>query len=310
VSRLVSWLTEQAYRRAVVVIIAVVLLLSYGAFTLTTVRQELIPDIEFPLATVIVQSPGDQPDQIANNVIAPIEAATSGAEGLKSTESTSVAGLGVILYSFEFGTSLGDMERQLQEALDATQLAPTVQTSVLTFDPASFPVFIFDLQGDQSQSDLLDIANTQVVPELTNLDGVATVEVVGDATMPIETISLLNSLDTISNISIPAADGSLVRLGELGSVERAEGTPVGYSRTDGQPSVSIRVTKAKSANTVEVSERVTTALDDLEGDLLADAMRNRVARRLGRGVAATPATVLRPVAGSSTRMIQESGEGT
>ncbi|HEX5167408.1 MAG TPA: hypothetical protein VFV93_18510 [Thermomicrobiales bacterium] len=43
---------------------------------------------------------------------------------------------------------------------------------------------------------------------------------------------------------------------------------------------------------------------------LADGMRNRVARRFGRGVAATPATALRPVAGSSTRMIQESGEGT
>ncbi|HYI13920.1 MAG TPA: efflux RND transporter permease subunit [Thermomicrobiales bacterium] len=314
-SRLVSWITEQAYRRAAIVIIAVVLLLFYGTYTLTTVRQELIPDIEFPLATVIVQSPGDQPDQIANNVIAPIEAATSGATGLNSTESTSVAGLGVILYSFEFGTSLEDIERELQDALDATQLGPDVQASVLTFDPASFPIFIFDLQGDLSESELLQVANTQVVPELTNLEGVATVEVVGgaidevhitldraallergisydqvagalqannvilpsgqlpsgDALLPIETISILNSIDTIRAIAIPAADGSLVTIGDLGTVEIAEGTPVGYSRTDGQPSISIRVTKTKDANTVEVSERVVDALDEIEDDLPAGA---------------------------------------
>lgn len=72
-------------RRATIASIEVVLLLAYGACTLTTVRQELIPDIEFPLATVIVKSPGDQPEQIVSNVIAPIEAATSGIVGLNST---------------------------------------------------------------------------------------------------------------------------------------------------------------------------------------------------------------------------------
>jgi len=314
-SRLVSWLTEMAYRRAAIVILAVVVFLAYGAYTLTTVRQELIPDIEFPLATVIVQSPGDQPEQIANNVIAPIEAATAGVPGLKSTESTSVSNLGVILYSFEFGTSLEDIERELQDALDATPLAPTVQSSVLTFDPATFPIVIFDLQGDLSESELLATAQGQVVPAIANLDGVATVEVVGgavdevritldraellergisydqvsqaltdnnvilpsgqlpagDTTMPIETVALLTSVDTIRSLNVTAADGSLVTLDEIAEVELVPGTPVGYSRTDGQPSVSIRVTKTKDANTVEVSDRVGEALVEVERSLPAGA---------------------------------------
>ena len=51
----------------------------------------------------------------------------------------------------------------------------------LTFDPASLPVLTFDLQGDLSQAELLKIAQGQVIPSLTNLDGVAAVDVVGGA---------------------------------------------------------------------------------------------------------------------------------
>lgn len=314
-SRLVSWLTEQAYRRAAIVTIVVLLLAGFGAYTLTTVRQELIPDIDFPLATVIVQSPGDQPQQIADGIVAPIEAATSSLDGLNSTESTSVSGLGVIVYSFEYGMSLQEMETQLQDALSTVPLAPTVQTAVLTFDPATFPILTFDVRGEMSDAELLSIAQQQIVPELSNVDGVASVEVVGgavdevritldrsalleqgityaqvaaalqannvilpsgqlttqDASLPLETVAVLTSLDSIRAVTVTAADGSLVRIDQIATVETAPGTPVGYSRTDGQPSVTVRVTKEKDANTVEVADAVLAQLEEIEPQLPAGA---------------------------------------
>lgn len=95
--RIVSWLTEYSYRKAWLVILAVLLVIGYGGYTFTQVDQELIPDIEFPIMTVIAQSPGTQPEQVAQNVVAPIEAATADLEGLNGTESTSVSGQAVIL---------------------------------------------------------------------------------------------------------------------------------------------------------------------------------------------------------------------
>lgn len=310
-SRAVSWLTRTAYQKAWIVILAVVLILSYGVYALTTVNQELIPDIELPIAVVTVQSPGLQANQVADGAIAPIESATSSLEGLKNTQSTSVAGLGVIVYSFEFGISPDTAKAQLQEALDGVPLGADTQTDILTFDPSTFPVVVFDLQGDLSQSELLRIAQQEVTPALTSLDGVAAVEVVGGAvdevritldrqaltdhgvsyaqvgaalqannvilpsgqltndgaTTPIETISLLTSLDTIQAIGVTASDGSTVRLDQLAEVELVPGTPVGYSRTDGQSSVSIQVTKQKDANTVTVANRITDALAELEPTL-------------------------------------------
>ena len=89
----------------------------------------------------------------------------------------------------------------------------------------------------------------------------------GDTVLPLQTVALLTSIDQISAISIPTADGSTVRLDEIGTVELQSGTPVGYSRTDGQPSVSVRVTKDTNANTVTVANSVVSALDDLNGQL-------------------------------------------
>ena len=310
-SRIVSWLTEQSYRRAWVIIVAVLVLSGYGAYSAANVKQELLPDIEFPLVTLIVQSPGDQPVQIAQNVIAPIEAATSDLAGLRSTESTSVDGFGVILYNFEFGSSLEDIVLSLEGALADAPIAPSVQTSILTFDPSTQPIVTFNLRGELDQAGLQHVAQSQIVPALSGLDGVASVEVAGGAvdeiritldrgqllangisydqvagalqannvilpsgqlptgttTLPLQTVAILTSLDAIRAISIPTASGTLVTLGDIALVEEIPGTSVGYSRTDGQPSVSIRVTKDKEANTVDIAHRVTDELDAIAGTL-------------------------------------------
>jgi HAE1 family hydrophobic/amphiphilic exporter-1 len=314
-TKLVSWFTEQSYRRAWIIILAVLFLIGYGSYSAATVKQELLPDLDFPLATLVVQSPGQQPEQIANNLIAPIESATSDLDGLRSTESTSVDGFGVILYNFEFGTSIEDIRRMLQDALDTTPAAANAQTSILTFDPSTQPVVTFDLRGDLGQAELQSIAEAQLIPQLSTLDGVASVEVVGGAidevritldraqllargitydqvaqalttnnvvlpsgqlpsegsTIPLQTVSILTSVDAIRALPLTAADGSTITLGDIATVEQAEGTSVGYSRTDGQPSVSIRVTKEKEANTVDVAHRVTDKLDELAPSLPSGA---------------------------------------
>ncbi len=309
--RIVSWLTEFSYRKSWLVILVILVIAGYGAYTFTRVNQELIPDIEFPVMTLVVQSPGDQPDQVAQNVIAPIEAATAGLDGLQSTESTSVAGFGVILYSFEFGTNIDDAKAAVQEQVSTVPLGPGRTTSILTFDPSILPVVTFDLQGEMNQAGLTQLAQGRIIPELSNLDGVASVELVGgtlnqavitldrealleqgityddvasalqsnnvilpsgqletgNSTLPLQTVSLFDSVEELQGLPITAADGSLVPLNEIATIEQAEGTSVGRTRTNGEPSVSVRVTKLKSANTVDVAHAITGKLDEIEAEL-------------------------------------------
>jgi HAE1 family hydrophobic/amphiphilic exporter-1 len=184
--QLVTWLTEFSFRRAGIIALVTLLVSAYGLYSMTRINQELIPDINFPILTVIVQSPGDQPEQVVQNAIAPIEAASTGIPGMNDTESTTVAGFGVILYTFDFGTSTVDAKAAVQEVLDGIPFGPNIETSILAFDPASFPVVVFDLQGDLSQAELSNIAQGIVVPELMGIDGVGSVQVVGGAVNEIE----------------------------------------------------------------------------------------------------------------------------
>lgn len=309
--RIVSWMTETSLQKIGLVVIAVLLLTGYGAYTLTQADQELIPDIELPVMVVVAQVPGDQPEQVVQSTIAPIESATASIDNLKATESTSVSGFGVILYSFEFGTPVDDARDQVQRAIDSAPLPPDVQTSVLTFDPSSFPVVMFDVRGDLSQADLTRIAQTEVLPEISNLDGVATAELVGGAfdeisitldrdallergityeqvsgvlqannvilpsgqlpngesTLPLQTVAIYQNLDDIRSLPLTDAEGQSLTLGDIATVEEIEGKAAGLARTDGQPSISIQVTKNKAANTVDVSERVLDKLDQIEPNL-------------------------------------------
>ena len=171
--RIVSWVTEYSYRKAWLVILAVVMVVGFGGYTITQVQQELIPDIEFPQLTIIAVAPEGQPGDIAAAVTIPIENATGRIEGLKSTESTTVAGLSVVTLQFPFGQDLNAAEQAVQDALVSARLAPDVSTSILKFDPSILPIVTFSVRGDLSQSELLTIAQNDVIPELRAIDGVA-----------------------------------------------------------------------------------------------------------------------------------------
>ena len=81
--RVVSSLTEYSYRKALLVLAIVVLVVGFGAYTVTCVREELLPDINFPVITVIARSPDGQPQDIAQTVITPVESAVSGLPGVR-----------------------------------------------------------------------------------------------------------------------------------------------------------------------------------------------------------------------------------
>jgi len=180
-SRIVAWFTELSYRRAGFVIVAIALVLGAGALSATRINQELIPDIEFPLIVVVAQAPEAQPGEVVRGTIAPLEAATAGLEGLQSTQSTSTQGLGVLLLSFDFGVDLQGTEAAVTEILQSLSLPPNVQASTLLLDPATLPVITATLEGDVSDQELLTLAQTVVVPGLSDIEGIGSVDVVGGA---------------------------------------------------------------------------------------------------------------------------------
>lgn len=87
-----------------------------------------------------------------------------------------------------------------------------------------------------------------------------------DLTMSVETGTELGSADDVAALPVLSENGP-VRLDEIADVQLERVPATSFTRTDGQVSFGIAVTKTPDGNTVEISEAVTELLGDFEATL-------------------------------------------
>ncbi|QBR73251.1 efflux RND transporter permease subunit [Microbacterium sediminis] len=89
----------------------------------------------------------------------------------------------------------------------------------------------------------------------------------GDETLTVQTGAKLTSADDIAALpliaSSPQPGAPVATIGDVATVELTSDPITSISRVDGEDAISISITKLPAANTVEVSDGVLAALDDL-----------------------------------------------
>ena len=78
------FLTKLAVAKRSVTILVALALFGGGVASWGSLKQELLPNIDFPIITVIAPYPGAGTADVAEQVAAPIEAAVSGVSGVES----------------------------------------------------------------------------------------------------------------------------------------------------------------------------------------------------------------------------------
>jgi hydrophobic/amphiphilic exporter-1 (mainly G- bacteria), HAE1 family len=116
--RIVRW----CLKNKSVVILATLLLIGSGAYAATQLNQELLPDISFPIITILTPVAGAGPDLVDEQVTQPVEDAIGGVQGIQSVRSTSSQGFSVVLVEFDLDQDTGEAESDLQSALDGISL--------------------------------------------------------------------------------------------------------------------------------------------------------------------------------------------
>jgi len=116
-----SFLTRLSLaNRGLVALIAVVIT-AFGIYTVPTLKQQLLPSLEFPGAFIGVVVPGASPEIMEEQVTKPIEDAIKGADGLDTIQSTTSEGSATIQVLFEFGTDLDNAVNQLTTSVNRIQ---------------------------------------------------------------------------------------------------------------------------------------------------------------------------------------------
>ncbi|MDE1179878.1 efflux RND transporter permease subunit [Paraburkholderia sp.] len=172
----------QAHRRSLLFVIA--LLAIAGALTAFRLPISLFPNVAFPRAVVSLDA-GDRPaEQMATLVTMPVEEALRRVPNVRDVESKTSRGSAEISINFDWGTDMAQATLQAQSAISEilSTLPQGTSMQVRRMDPTVFPVLAYSLTSNrQSLSALHDLAQFQMRPMLSSVEGVARVDVTGGA---------------------------------------------------------------------------------------------------------------------------------
>ena len=166
-----------------VVLLATVLIAVMGAFGVTQLKTELLPNIDFPVVTVITSYSGASPDVVDSEVTQPIVSTVRALPGVSTTQSTSSEGLSVVIAQFNYGTNTKDAAQTLSTQLGQVSLPQgAAQPSIQRINFNQFPIVQVSLTGANNDlSTLRQIAQQQYQPALSGVDGVGRIEINGGA---------------------------------------------------------------------------------------------------------------------------------
>jgi len=351
-------LTEFSLRQKSVIILLAVSVFLAGAYSWTTLKQELIPDIQLPFVMVVSPMPGAGAETVANQVTEPIEQAMINVPRLEGTQSSSSNSMSMIFAEFDFGTDVKAAVDDVERSLGTATLPGDVEPMVMSFSMDQLPAVtatIGTVPGADSDA-AARIAREEILPRLQGIDGVSTAELTGgssplldivldpaamaetgvslqqvqgilyanqitlpsgsisegDLRLPVSTAHEYTSVAELESqvvgstggaAAVPAAasveapaeepatddsatedEGGLlaglsdlsqltealaampmpVTLDDIATIEETTVNESGYARTNGEPSLTVSISLASGANTVQVSEDVHAVFEDAE----------------------------------------------
>ncbi len=205
-----SRITEFAVsKRSVTLLLAGALFIA-GLYAWGQLKQELLPDIEFPVITIVAPYPGAGAGDVTDQVTKPIERAVSGISRLERLQSTSANSISVVVAQFSFGTDVKETRAAIEQALADVGLPPNVAPSVTALNINETPVIIASVsgQGEDGLTTAGQIAESEIAPALLGIEGVSDVSVTGGLQERLE-VTLDPAKLTESGISVGQITGVL-----------------------------------------------------------------------------------------------------
>src|SRR5258706_1944641 len=193
-------------------------------------------------------------------------------QALSSTVQTfSTKSLPILEYAVSANEPLGDLSGQLRaQALPKLKGLAGVSSVVITGAPTDE----VDVTLDPAKLAANRVTVTQVAAALSQASIVASIGSLkqGSATIPLQVSGSLTSVDqigklTVTSPAIGSKPAALVRIDQLGTVQVVSIPADTITRTNGQPSIGLRIIKGPNANTVTVAHEVWAALPGIKSSI-------------------------------------------
>lgn len=174
-------LTKFSLRRPVTTMLVVLALVVFGFSALTTLRLELMPDMDMPILMVMTVYPGADPEAVDELVSTQIEGDVASLSGVDSVMTYSQENISMVILQYDYSVDTNESYLDLRAALDATYASlpdDCQEPVVIEMDVNSMPSISYSVSAEEGV-DTLMLVNDEIVPELEAVSTVASVDVTG-----------------------------------------------------------------------------------------------------------------------------------
>ncbi|MDD4231887.1 MAG: efflux RND transporter permease subunit [Candidatus Cloacimonetes bacterium] len=214
------FLAKISIDRPVMVTMAILVFVVFGAMAYMEMPLNLMPDVELPYVSIMTVYSGAGPREVETQVTAKLEEVAATVPQIDYIQSYSIENVSIILVAFEQGKDINVGNSEVKDKVDGVlnDLPDGVdRPSVQKFDFSAFPFMDLVLSGDMDSRELYELADGQLKERLSQIEGVAQVSINGGAKREIgievpnrvvfqNSISptLLNQILAAHNMDMPA----------------------------------------------------------------------------------------------------------
>jgi HAE1 family hydrophobic/amphiphilic exporter-1 len=243
-------LSDVAIKRPVFTTMLSLGIVVLGLMGLSRLGVNLFPDVQFPVVTVTTIYPGASPSEVETQVTEKLEDAIVSLPGVKAIQSFSRDSVSILVIEFNLDVDVMEAATLARERVAQTRaLLPREieEPTVARIDVGAAPIMTYTLSGSTDVQAVRRYATDDLRSYLEQIDGVASINVLGGRERQINVLLDLDRIQGIgltplavverirsSNLSVPAGgfdEGtrriSVRTLGELQSVDELRELPLG-----------------------------------------------------------------------------------
>ena len=178
-------LSDLSVRRPVLATVLSLLIIAFGAIAFTTLPLRELPDVDQPVVSINTSYPGASAQVVETQITRVIEDQLSGIEGVDVINATSRDGRSSVNIEFTLDRDLEDAANDVRNAVSRARgslPADVLEPVISKADSDSQPIIWFSLtSSNMDLVELSDYAHRYIVDRLNVINGVANVQIGGDA---------------------------------------------------------------------------------------------------------------------------------
>ena len=178
-------ITSFSIKRPITVFMGILIVLMFGAVSYLKLNIDMLPSFNLPMLMMMTQYSGAGPEEIEDLVTKPLEGVLATVGNVEGINSISGDGTSMLMIEFADGTDMDFASLEMREKIDMVSgMLPSGvgKPMIMKMDPNMMPIMSFALNIEgKGIEELSDFTEKTLKPMIERIDGVASVDIMGDS---------------------------------------------------------------------------------------------------------------------------------